>query len=246
MTTLAEFGTALGPLEGFDPAAFIGDAEVPQDLCDFVLALAEIYNDYKDLVLAYAMLTDVQPSEPETISGDRGQFAALQFHVIRLHVSLVHELCRLIDRQAHVIEYPAFRDVIKKLDRRAREKWQVLVDAAGTKPKDDELTKVLLLLRNKTSSHIDPEQVGRGYRHAFLKLGKKPYISRGTTLKNTRFYFADAAVTAYLTDLVGGTGVRPFLEDFSRLFESLNIAIVQIVEAFIQSRSAWRPEAPST
>jgi hypothetical protein len=214
-------------------------------VCDFVLALAVIHNDYKDLVLAYALLTDVQPPEPEKISADRGQFAALQIHVIRLHVSLVHELCRLIDRQAHVVQHPAFLDVIRRLDRRAREKWQSLVNAAGTKPKDDELTKVLLLLRNQTSSHIDPEEISRGYRHAFVKLGKKPYVSRGATLKNTRFYFADAAVTAYLVELVGGTGVRPFLEGVSRLLDSLNIAIVQIVERFVQGRGfAWRPERP--
>jgi hypothetical protein len=245
MTTLAELGAALGPLESFDPAAFIGDSNVPQEVCDFVLALAEIHNDYKDLVLAYAMLTAAQPAEPEKISGDRGQFAALQIHVIRLHVSLVDELCKLIEREKAAVLQPAFQNLLTKIDRRAREKWQALMDAAGTKPKDDELTRVIVLLRNKASSHIDPEQLGRGYRHAFVTLGKKPYISRGATLEQTRFYFADLAVTAYLNDLVGGAGIRPFLEGVSKLLESLNIAIALIVEAFIQSRSAWRSETPS-
>ena len=152
MTSLADFGAALGRLESFDQAAFVGDGKVPQDVCNFVLALAVIHNDYKDLVMAYAFLEEVRPSDSERITKDRGEHAAIQIHVIRQHSSLVHELCKLIEDQPSIIAHPAFQALLKRLDERARERWASLVAAAGTKPKDDPFTKALLLLRNKASS----------------------------------------------------------------------------------------------
>lgn len=48
-------------LETFDPAAFVGGEEVPQELCNFVLALALIYNDYKNLTYASLKLRESKP-----------------------------------------------------------------------------------------------------------------------------------------------------------------------------------------
>jgi hypothetical protein len=46
----------LAQLESFDPEAFQGNAEVPQALCNFVLAIALIYNDCKDALYALSPL----------------------------------------------------------------------------------------------------------------------------------------------------------------------------------------------
>ena len=243
---MGDFGAALGPLETFDQAAFVGDDKVPQEVCNFVLALAVIHNDYKDLVMAYAFLEEARPADPERITKDRGEHTALEIHVIRQHSSLVHELCKLIEDRSSIIDHPVFSALITRLDERAREKWNLLVAAAGTTPKDDPFTKALLLLRNKAASHFDPEEIFRGYKHVFQDMGKTPYISRGETLKNTRFFFADAAVAGYLSYRVGDAGVRPFLEGVSGLLESLNVALAQIVERFIQMRGfGWRNGRPS-
>jgi hypothetical protein len=53
----------LAPLETFDPAVFEPSGDVSQEMCDFVLALALIYNDCKDLVYANLALVDARPAE---------------------------------------------------------------------------------------------------------------------------------------------------------------------------------------
>lgn len=94
--------------------------------------------------------------------------------------------------------------------------------------------------------HYDPEEILRGYAHVFRgESPRKPYVSRGLTLRNTRYFFGDAAAQGYLNSRVGDEGVLPFFERTSKLLESLNIALSQIVERFIQHRGfAWRPEPP--
>ena len=49
-------------LETFDPAAFKGDDTVPQDLCAFVLALACIYNDSKNITYVALLLKNSKPA----------------------------------------------------------------------------------------------------------------------------------------------------------------------------------------
>jgi hypothetical protein len=246
MSSLAEYSASLGPLETFDPAAFRGGERTSQEVCNFVLALALIHNDYKNLVLAHALLDGAQPEDPTKITADRGEHAGLKVHVIRLHASLVHELCRLIHANIDLVTGTEFTWIIKRLDERAREKWQALVDAAEAKPSENQFTKALLLLRNKAAYHYDPEEIARGYEHVVGTLGMTPYVSRGLTLRNTRFYFADAAAQGYLNVRVGEEGLKPFLDSTARLLESLNIALSQIVERFIQGRGfAWRAKPPS-
>ena len=41
----------LKPLDSFDKEAFIGDDEYSQELCNFILALALIWNDLKNLMV---------------------------------------------------------------------------------------------------------------------------------------------------------------------------------------------------
>jgi hypothetical protein len=57
MTNLSDENTQLAALQTFDPKAFVGDSGVPQDLCNFVLALALVYNDCKDGIFSNLLLT---------------------------------------------------------------------------------------------------------------------------------------------------------------------------------------------
>jgi hypothetical protein len=245
MPTLADFSTGLGCLESFDPSAFTGTTEVPQDVCNFVLTLALIRNDYKNTVLGHALLDPVQPPEPARETPDRGEYAALKAHLIRLNASLIHELCKLIESSPGVLAHPFFQSVVAGLDRRARDSWKSLVDVASGEGGTEPLAKALLLLRNKVAFHYDPKEVARGFRHAFDRsTGRKPYVSRGNTLRATRYFFADAAAQAYLNTRVGDDGVTKFFQDTSTLLEALNLALGQLVENFIQRRGfAWRVES---
>lgn len=156
MPALREYSAALGRLESFDPAAFIGSKDAPQEVCNFVLALALIHNDHKNIVLGHALLDEVQPPDPTRITADRGEHAGLKVHLIRLHASLISELCQLIRKESRVIDHPVFRAVIKKLDELARSDWQALIDAANAEPSENPFVKALVLLRNNVAFSLRP------------------------------------------------------------------------------------------
>ena len=51
----------LNPLESFNKNAFIADEKYEQELCNFILALALVWNDTKNLLLYYEYLKSLEP-----------------------------------------------------------------------------------------------------------------------------------------------------------------------------------------
>jgi hypothetical protein len=98
---------------------------------------------------------------------------------------------------------------------------------------------MLLRIRNKIVFHYEPKEIFRGYKRQFL--GATPpqdraYISRGLSMEATRFYFADAAVDGYFLELVGEGEVRQLSAKIHDVIESLNRALLGLVDRFIQQR----------
>ncbi len=59
MTNFTQEAEQLAPLQTFSREAFVGDSNVPQGICNFVLALALIYNDCKDGIFSNLILARV-------------------------------------------------------------------------------------------------------------------------------------------------------------------------------------------
>ena len=239
--------TELAPLETFDPAAFAGGADVPQELCNLVLSLALIYNDCKDVIYSRILLGESRPQHPARKDRPWGAWAGVDFHIFRLLVGLLHELFDLIRDNQDVIRHPFLESVIKQLSPAAREAWNAVITVASGATPADALGKSLLLIRNKVSSHYDPKAIVAGYRHHFLgteKLDDRAFISRGGNMKSTRFYFADAAATGYLRSIVGKDQSEEITMNVADLLRSVNYALMGLVEAFIQKRGyAYRASA---
>jgi hypothetical protein len=206
MKSFSDECSELAPLETFDPASFVGDADVPQELCNFVLSLALIYNDCKDVIYSRILLGESRPPHPSRRDRPWGAWMGVDFHIFRLLVGLLHELFDLTRDNPVVIQHPFLESVVRQLPRPAREDWNaVIAVACGARPTDS-LGKSLLLIRNKVSSHYDPKAIAAGYKHHFIEAERQDdqaFVSRGNRMKETRFYFADAAATGYLRSIVG-------------------------------------------
>ena len=120
MTNFTKESELLAPLQTFDRDAFVGDERVPQDICNFVLALALIYNDCKDGIFSNMILTDSKPKGQFELSRGWGAYNGLKLHYIRLHVALIHELLQLIEDNQQILKHPFFNSVIQKLSKQAR------------------------------------------------------------------------------------------------------------------------------
>jgi hypothetical protein len=247
MTSFQDQSSLLAPLETFDPAAFQGNDQVPQEVCSLVLTLALIYNDCKDVMYAITALSASHPEQPFPRTRVLGAVAGVRFHVLRAIVGVVHELFELIRANREQIEHRSFVSLLQQLRPGARDAWQALAAVALGGTPSDGLGKRLLLLRNKVSFHYDPKPIFIGYSHHFLGLEKiedRAFVSRGASMQESRFYFADAAAEGYLHSLVGRDQTLEMLNEVASTVGQVNVALFTIVDAFIQRRGfAYRTHA---
>ena len=240
MKNFPEESAQLAALETFDPAAFQGSGEVPQDLCNFVLALALIYNDCKDIIYARLVLGESQPPAPPRKDRLWGAWAGVDFHIFRALVGALHELFNLVRDNEPAITHPFMRAVIQQLPQPARQGWDAVTAVALGATPGDPLGKRLLLIRNKVASHYDAKAILAGYNYHFFGADRqddRAFISRGASMRSTWFYFADAAVTGYLRSIVGKDESQEILVmNIAELLRPVNRALMRIVETFVQRR----------
>jgi hypothetical protein len=237
----------LAPLESFDPKAFLGSADVPQSVCDLVLCLALAYNDLRDIIFVRLLLGNVRPSQ-SGISPEHGQYGGLVIAALRIQVGRVHELLKLIAKNKQEFDHPFFGKIARKLTRAGRESWSALTTAAEEttlkdKANESPMVRALRFVRNQVSFHYDPANLHRGYDGAFLKPAehREPLISRGGSLQRSRFYFADAAVEAFVREKDTDPAVSDFLRAKGEFIDQINQALYEIVVKFVELRGfAWR------
>ncbi len=245
--TFQEECASLAPLETFDPAAFQADLKTPQSLCNFVLALALIYNDCKDTIGARVMLIQSKPEGEYRVNRIWGTYYGMDLHLLRLFISLLHELFALIRDNREVLDHPLMIEVIRQLRANARAAWNELVNVALDATPKSELGRALLLIRNKVLFHYDPKCLFIGHSHHFLgqdRIQDRAFVSRGLSMSQSRFYFADAAVQGYLHQTIGKDNWDDFIKNAAELFEQLNVSLLSIVDRFIQKRGFAYRAAP--
>lgn len=239
MQNLSDESARLAPLQTFDPDAFVGNDGVPQSICNFILALALIYNDCKNGLYSNLLLADFKPAGQSRTSRAWGAYSGIKFHYLRLQLGLLHELFQLIESNRAVINHPFFGDVIKLLPRPARHSWQALVAASLGTGTSTPMGKTLLMIRNKVAFHYDCKEIYRGYRRHFFKNGKitePAFVSRGANMRKSRLYFADAAAEGYFQSQFDNMQVDKFMNRIADITGDLNQAIILIVDRFIQKR----------
>jgi len=230
---------ALEPLEAFDAAAFHA-GKAPQEVCNFVLSLALVYNDLRDVVLGHVLIQDVAPADTHIKTTRLGQAAGLGIHLLRVQAGIVHELLQLVKDQSRAIGQPAFQELLRLLTPAGRAAWLTLEAAANDRWQDNPLSRAVFFARNKVGYHYDPKELARGYG---LRFGNSdpPLLSRGDKMKSTRFYFADAAAAAYMHDKADSEEARSFLKGSGMFLEQINRALYELVTRFVPWQGhGWR------
>ena len=250
MNPYREANARLAPLETFDPNVFVSDAEFPPEMCHFVLALAVVYNDLRDLMVAYMCLEPILPPMNTGPTPAVGNVMGVSVHLMRSFAGVLHEAFELIRSNSDVVESAKFKQIVSNLHPEARESWLALAAVAEGKAISSPLTKMLLFARNKVAFHYDPKEIARGFRLAFIGTGREPYVSRGQSMAEARFYFADAAVSEYM-NIAGDTAAAgDFMKARTQVFHQVNHALREIVFGFVVKRRAgWRQpsvSAPTT
>lgn len=243
----AEYARRLAPLETFAAEAFQADETTPQALCDFILSLAVVHNDLKDIYIAHALLTETRPEGDPSERPDWGQYAGLRVHLHRVQAGLIDEFLGLVRKNLALLDEPGFVKVRASLSKDDRALWDGIVEVAVGKPAAGSPARALALVRNKVAYHYDASEIGKAYASCFLGANneRRPLLSRGASLGATRFYFADAAADAYLFALDDTQEAREILRDPTTLMDAMKVTLFNIVTGFIQSRGfGWREFGP--
>src|SRR6267143_4538562 len=146
-----------------------------------------------------------------------------------------------------VLHHEFFISLLQQVHPESRKAWQALVDVARGATPAGRLGKRLLLIRNKVFFHYDQKAIFAGYAEHFLgprKQDDRAYVSRGQSMRATRFFFADGAVTGYLSAVMGSETAGALADEIADIIVSINHGLMLIVGQFIQRRGySFRQEA---
>jgi hypothetical protein len=229
----------LAALESFDPAAFRSDEGVPEHVCNFVLTLALVFNDLRDLLFVHNLLISKEPSGEFRISRRWGAYIGAWYHSQRLLVALFHEILNLLHDNKKALDHPFFKAVLKQVPREGREYWHALVQASEGKQADNPVGKFAVLIRNKLVFHYDAKEIFSGYSRFFSSQNPgaaSAFLSRGASMSQTRYFFADAAAQGYFTKGVQDRKTEDLLMKLVSYMPGLGLSLMSIIHHFIQKR----------
>lgn len=233
----------LAALKHFDPRVFQFLGKNEQEVCNFILMLALIYNDFKDLSWAYVHMDKCKPPTTPQATPHIGQYAGMNLHLTKLFHSLLFEFTKLIKNSSDVLNHQLFAKILQQIHKENKKNWNRLVAfAKGEADKNDaELYEISLLIRNNLAFHYyQPKFLSSGYNYFFSKkdapIRQSAFISYGTTLEATRFYFADAAVQGCFEQNISKEKAGRLNLTLKDISGQINEALHNIITTFIQQR----------
>jgi hypothetical protein len=245
---ITESSANLSPLETFDKDVFKSDSKYSQELCNFVLTLALIWNDNKNLNVYNDFIEAAKPKGVEFVNPKEmpittlwGELSGHLIYLEKMQIALIHELCEVIKNSKNVLVTQIFNEIVKQRQKIVRESWRTIVDFAnGASKFKSPFGNALFMIRNKIANHYDPKEIYKGYVKKFSNPDTIPFISRGSAMCEHRFYFADAAAQEYYRSFQDNIHQEIFYKNFNIIRNNLNLSIAGIVQGFIQKRSPWR------
>lgn len=227
-------------LESFDSAAFISADNEEQKVCNFILALALIHSDFKNITWAWSYLLKSKSRKPNDKTTYTGHWLAFYNHLLRLECALYHELFNLIEENKRILEHPLFKKTLSQCSKDTRDAWTSLVSIVIHGDTEFEpFKKTVLLIRNKMTSHYsDLKDIAKGYKAFFVdaSINGDPVMARGNTLRKTRFYFADAVIQQNFV-IKANNDFESFAQQLGEVSVKVLIFLNIIVERFIQARN---------
>lgn len=200
-----------GSLSSISPNLLLGEKE--NDLDDFFLVLSVIFNDLKGLLFFGMSLEENYRTAPgDELSVHSGEVGGLQAQQYRLLAGLIREFLAFLKENIAIIKSPAFHLILLKANRTNKELWNDLTQIAFDDEVKTKSTFVhsLMLIRNNAGFHYDQsrKELRKSFKGFFNKTTKNPhnaraYYSLGQNMRETRFYYADAAVKEYISMKAG-------------------------------------------
>ncbi len=188
------------PLHFLSPEVFIAKTKEEERICSFAIALALYFDDSKSILSMTVKLIEDLP-KLKTVCEELGEYYGLKGYLLRLIFAHLHELHYLLQHRLVGVEAdPLFTAIHEGMGDEARKDWDELV--VMSRDKESVQSKWLEQIRNGLGFHyVRHKELYEGFLawKAALSPGQLcdnqegAYISIGGSIKETRYYFADAA-----------------------------------------------------
>lgn len=211
----------------------------------FIITIALIYNDIKGLLLFWEIIEEFEKSHKteNKICGKTGQFVGLKTQVYKYILSSINEISVLFVEQKDLIQSDKFEVILKSIPQDAKAAWTKLCKFCFNDDQaDEDLKKVRLAIvkiRSNGSFHYNQvKALFNAYKETFQDKKEQPlgraYLSIGNGIEDSRFYFADAAMSKYVSETLKACGPNQekIIKEFLR---SSHHAIAFVVREYLKS-----------
>lgn len=234
--TFLDFSLRLSPFKEIDKRIFEGDSNSSDKVCNFLLLLALVYNDLKFIQVSMNLITNSLEQSKERKTS--GELAGMQFFIYRLNVALLHEFQINIKNNQSIIQSDYFKSLLNGLTLNVQNHWNSFFEAA-TSTKIEKDSNPFHMIRNNTLFHYGLKEIRSGYQKKFIDPSNKPCVSYGPAMKNTRFYYADAAIEGYFIRKAEGNDINTLFKQIVDLNKNLTFTLGNISEKFISQRMKY-------
>ena len=217
--------------------------EGKNDLDDFFLTLALIYNDMKGITLFQVLLNEHYEPLSSKIDPHNGELGGLNIHIIRIFSGLIEEFLNFLAENP-IIESKDFLSLLEDLPPDAKKIWENLIDISHMKKVPDNPTNyALMMIRGKITYHYSDagKNLRKGYISRFHNKNKDKvlkneaaYYSLEDQLESTRFYYADAAAEEYM--MIISDGWTDYMHDINIMAETMNHALYWLMKIYLKSK----------
>jgi hypothetical protein len=245
----------LGDFRKIAPSKLVGHE--PNEIEDFFLILAVIYNDLKGLMYLYRLYNENNPAPVSQVpSAALGERNGMTTQLFKLVAGMINEFLIFLKEHEHLYLNPQFQLILLKVPKGINLQWNDILDAAFERTKKNNKTSLgykLMLIRNHVAFHYyQSEKVLRQSFKEFFIDKNMPgadhaYYSDGGLMQSTRFYFADAAVQRYLLKTASAEYQKDYGNDMAaynnlqaetfQLIGTMNMVIANLLRQFIREKS---------
>lgn len=227
------------------PSRLISDEK--DEVADFFLVLANFYNDFKTQNFFTVEINNTSKGiDPLEINAENGEYGGIKVYLYKLMCGTLNEFFRFLKENQDIFEKTEFKIILEKLNDDLKERWNdILLISKGSQPNGVIFSKILGLIRNNLTFHY--YQSGKNLRKGFVQKffedtkedkNKWAYYSIGEAMKDTRFYYCDAALESSICKEVERVGIKydDFIKDLNKAIEDINFTIIYLMKEYLKNR----------
>lgn len=243
---IREFG---GNLDQIEPSLLMKKG-TKDEVADFFLVLATIFNDVKGLMF-FSVEVNRNYRSPAygEVSCHSGEYSGIRMQLNKLFLATVYEFFFFLRENQGIFGNPQFVFALSKLGSNNRRRWKELVEVALDKGESNsDFRRTLNRVRSNVAFHYyeSDKILRKGFVDRFEKTPKShaygndfAYFSIAESMKDTRFYYADAAVQEFIKDQSKTDAIKEHADyygAFSEVLESMNQTISALLGEYLNSR----------